>query len=249
MCSLCFKHAESSFHLFCQCQFAVNLWSWFASILNTTLQFTSFEDIWHICDRNWSPQCKIVIKACIINLFSTIWYCRNQARFNNRVVHWRSAINLIISNVHLSGSKTNKSASPDIREFMILKLFKIDIHPPKAPDIKEVIWCPPLISWVKVNTDGAATKNPQNASAGGIFRDHTGLCLGCFSQNLGPLNAFTAELIAAMLAIENAHRLNITRLWLETDSQLVAQAFNSSLMVPWSLKNRWLNCLASLRHM
>src|ERR1044072_6585490 len=40
---------------------------------------------------------------------------------------------------------------------------------------------------------------------------------------------------------------NIDNLWLETDSQLVTLAFTSSLMVPWSLRNRWLNCLVSIR--
>src|ERR1044072_8722630 len=172
MCSLCHKQVENSFHLFCQCQFALNIWNWFANLLSSNLHFNTFEEIWQICDRNWSQQCKVVIKACIINLFSTIWYCRNQARFNNKVVHWKSAINLIISNVHLSGSKTCKSASPDMREFLILITFKVDIHAPKAPDIQEVIWCPPLPVWIKDNIDGAASKNLLNASGGGIFRDH-----------------------------------------------------------------------------
>ena len=52
-----------------------------------------------------------------------------------------------------------------------------------------------------------------------------------------------------MLAIENANRLNISHLWLETDSQLVSQAFQTSHMVPWSLRNRWLNCLVTSRSM
>ena len=40
---------------------------------------------------------------------------------------------------------------------------------------------------------------------------------------------------------------NIDNLWLETDSQLVTLAFTSTLMVPWSLRNRWLNCLVFVR--
>jgi ribonuclease HI len=134
-----------------------------------------------------------------------------------------------------------------MREFTILKVFRIQVHPPKAPSVKEVFWSPPLHPWIKVNTDGAATKNPLIASAGGIFRDHNGLSLGCFSQNLSPLNAFSAELMAAMLALENAQRLNINKLWLETDSHLITLAFTSTLMVPWSFRNRWLNCLVFVR--
>lgn len=115
--------------------------------------------------------------------------------------------------------------------------------------LKEVIWCPPLINWFKANTDGAATKNPKNASAGSFLRDHNGICIGCFAQNLGPVNAFHAEFSAAMLAIEAAHKLNTSCLWLETNSKLVVLSFKSPDMVPWQLKNRWLNCLYITRTM
>jgi hypothetical protein len=48
-----------------------------------------------------------------------------------------------------------------------LKKFRINIHPPKAPIIKEVIWQPPLINWIKGNTDGAA--NSSTTAYGGLF--------------------------------------------------------------------------------
>lgn len=40
-----------------------------------------------------------------------------------------------------------------------------------------------------------------------------------------------------------AHLNNWSNLWLETDSMLVFLAFKSSKIVPWSLRNRWDNCL------
>ncbi|PNX59785.1 hypothetical protein L195_g059860, partial [Trifolium pratense] len=30
------------------------------------------EDIWKLCDLNWSPQCKVTLTAAIINLLNTI---------------------------------------------------------------------------------------------------------------------------------------------------------------------------------
>lgn len=99
LCNNCFMHSESTFHLFFQCPFAVKIWSWFANVLNTTLQFSTIDDIWKICDKNWSLQCLVVIKACIINIFSTIWFVRNQARFQNKKISWNIAINNLISNV------------------------------------------------------------------------------------------------------------------------------------------------------
>jgi len=69
---------------------------------------------------------------------------RNQARFCDEQLHWRTAINLTVSKVNLSGSKTKKYAYGSISEFRVLKVFNIIIHPPKAPDIKEVIWIAPF---------------------------------------------------------------------------------------------------------
>ena len=114
MCSSCHSQIENSFHLFFDYSFALKLWSWLSSTLNISLQFTSLEDIWLILDRGWSPQCKVVIKACIINLIKTIWYRRNQSRFQDKLIHWKTAINMIIAKVSLSGNNTNKTAARDM---------------------------------------------------------------------------------------------------------------------------------------
>lgn len=192
ICSNCLTDSETSYHLFFECSFATHSWNWLARILNISFQISNVVDIWKICDRRWSPQCKVVVQASIVNIIYAIWYRRNQARFQDRHIHWKIILNNIISCVHLSGCNTCKTSSPDMREFQIRKYFKVQIHPPKAPQIKEVIWSPPIFNWIKVNTDGAASKNPINASAGGIFRDKDGLCLGCFAQNVGDINAYHA---------------------------------------------------------
>jgi len=87
MCNCCSASIETSSHLFFECPYASRLWNWLASVLNMNLQFTSYDDVWKICDRNWSAQCKVVVKASLINMFSTIWYVRNQARFSDKIIH------------------------------------------------------------------------------------------------------------------------------------------------------------------
>jgi len=52
-----------------------------------------------------------------------------------------------------------------------------------------------------------------------------------------------------MTAIEIAHINGFSNFWLETDSQLVNLAFNSLSVVPWVLRNRWLNCMVRIRQM
>ena len=87
MCSLCFKKSESSLHLFFACSYAQKLWSWISATLNINMQFGTMEDIWKYCERPWSPQCKIVITAALVNLINTIWFARNESRFNDKVLH------------------------------------------------------------------------------------------------------------------------------------------------------------------
>jgi hypothetical protein len=54
----------------------------------------------------------------------------------------------------MAGNRSKCCAYSSISDFSNLKKFNVTIHPPKAPDIKEVIWHPPISLWVKCNTDG-----------------------------------------------------------------------------------------------
>jgi ribonuclease HI len=242
MCSLCSKHVEFSFHIFFECDFAVKLWSWFANCINLVLQFNTMEDMWKICDMNWSPRCKVVIKAAMINLINCIWYVRNQVRFHNNIINWKSAISLIIANTTMTGNNSKKVSSNSIRDFTILKSFKVTIHHTHVPEIKEILWQPPMESWLKCNIDGAYTL--ALSSCGGVFRNHEADFILGFAEPLNPLSPFHAELSGALRAIELAHYFNWKNLWLETDSSLVVSAFtDNSPFIPWNLRKRWHNSL------
>jgi len=52
-----------------------------------------------------------------------------------------------------------------------------------------------------------------------------------------------------MTAIEIAHLKGYQNVWLESDSQLVILAFKFLSVIPWSLRNRWYNCIVRLRDM
>jgi ribonuclease HI len=83
------------------------------------------------------------------------------------------------------------------------------------------------------------------AACGGTFRSHLADNLGSFADNLGFANAFRAELVGAMFAIEIAYYKGWHNLWLETDSKLVTRSFTSINIVPWDLRNRWLDFISN----
>ena len=137
------------------------------------------------------------------------------ARFNDRKIPWRSSVACIISSIALSVNLTNATASSSISEFALIKKFNINLHPPRAPQIIDVTWQPPIPHWIKCNTDGASSS--LTASCGGIFRDSAADFLLGFAENVGNENACFAEL-SAMRAIELANQNNWRFLWLESDS-------------------------------
>ncbi|MCH80179.1 ribonuclease H protein [Trifolium medium] len=248
VCNLCCKHVENSYHIFFECEFACKLWSWLAGCLNTPFVFNSLGDLWKLCDDLWSPQSKVTVIAAIVNLINTLWMVRNQARFNDKIITWKTAIEIIISNTALSGNNTKKRASSSLRDFSFLKLFDISIHHPKASFVKEVIWHPPSLNWFKCNIDGSS--NFSGSACGGIFRNHLADFQFAFAQPLGVDSPFSAELFGAILAIEYAFSNGWHNLWLESDSMLVVNAFKEPHKpVTWALRNRWNNALVLLSNM
>ncbi|XP_045806456.1 uncharacterized protein LOC123899387 [Trifolium pratense] len=154
---------------------------------------------------------------------------RNNARFHDKSTHWRNVVSWISTNTALVGNKTSMCSNSSLIDFKILKHFNINIHPPK------VFWLPPLIDWVKCNTDGASTQ--ISSACGGIFRNHLVEFICCFAENTG------------MRAIEIATDNGWRNVWLETDSTLVVLAFKSASLVPWKIRNRWNNCMYNITNM
>ena len=243
ICNLCFKKPESTKHLFFECSFANHIWSWLTSILNSNATISSNDDIINLMNKQCSPQCKVVTLSAIINAVNVIWFARNQIRFNNTKVHWRSSITRIKIDVNLSGNSTNKVSSPSITDFVILKAFNVTINPPKTPTVIEVVWQPTIFDWIKCNTDSVASGMSGLAGSGGIFRDCNADHLGSFALKVENGNALKAELVGAMTAIEVAYERNWRKLWLETDSKLVVSTFKSNSIVRWQLRQRWNQCI------
>jgi hypothetical protein len=88
-----------------------------------------------------------------------------------------------------------------MKEFVILKVLNMKIHPPK---IKEILWHTPIISWIKCNLGEAAHGSLDIEACGGVFRDYQTNFLGCYASNIDVFFALYAEFIGATLAFEIA---------------------------------------------
>lgn len=123
-------------------------------------------------NTSWSSSwVKLIISAVVINIINVIWYTRNNFKFNNVRPNLIAAVNMIIANIHLSGNLTYTVTGPAIRDFVILKAFRIDTHlTNNAPKIMKVFRHPPIHNWVKCNTDGVSQGNRGLAAWACIFQ-------------------------------------------------------------------------------
>lgn len=77
-----------------------------------------------------------------------------------------------------------------------------------------------------------------------MFEYFGSLCYVTFGgENTGLGNSLHVELSGAMRPIEIANSHQRSKLWLEADSELVIKTLNNVSLVPWKLRNRWLNCV------
>lgn len=195
VCNLCFKQSKTSQHLIFDFTYAMNIWRWLSNVLNSPSTISSLDVVLAALNKSYSPQCKTVVLSAVINTVNSIWFARNQIRFNISKIHWRFSISSIIAQVNLSGNLTHKVSSSAIADFVILKTFDVTIHHPKPPDIIEVMWQPRIFEWVKCNSDRAAVGLNGLAACGGLFRNMNADHLGSFVVNIDNGNALKAELI------------------------------------------------------
>ena len=90
-------------------------------------------------------------------------------------------------------------------------------------------WRPPPANTVKINCDGAFSKNTRSGGWGYLIRECDG---GVISSGYGKLEnigeAFHAEIIACLQALQRAADLGIQRVILETDASMVVQVAKSA---------------------
>nr|XP_009765572.1 PREDICTED: uncharacterized protein LOC104217121 [Nicotiana sylvestris] len=87
---------------------------------------------------------------------------------------------------------------------------------------KQVIWEKPPTGRVKINTDGSFRKESGKAGLGGIVRDDKGDLIIAFSLTIRGSSNNCTEVMAAKLGLQWCLQQGYNNLYLEVDSQIVA---------------------------
>ncbi|XP_058776812.1 uncharacterized protein LOC131651161 [Vicia villosa] len=242
LCSLCNTCSESSPHLFFECSFVRKIWNWFAGTLKDNRLIYNLEDCRKIMEQPWCPRAKVVVQASIACIFHQIWTTRNKNRFEDKTASWKTRVGLVNAHAKIVGDNSRRGSNSAMTNFVFHKKFGVQIHPKKPVVAKEVLWSPPLAGWLKCNIDEVVSGNHKLAACGVLCRDHQANHIFSLCDFIGSEAPEVAELMAVILAIEEAKRRNITNLWLETDCIFVVNAFKNRSMVSWKLRSRWLVC-------
>lgn len=92
----------------------------------------------------------------------------------------------------------------------------------------QIVWRPPPLGWIRLNTDDAARGVGGSAGCGGLFRGTDGHWLCGFSRHLGSCTAFVAELWGVLTGLELAWERGFRRVELHVDSTAVVHTLTVS---------------------
>lgn len=113
MCSLCGDSEETALHLFLNYRFARQIWSWLSSIILSSLDLSSFQYPFSICDKSWS----------------------SRVRFNNPRI---TVLEVLSTCLLLQPLFLEISRRATHKQFSILSAFSVIGHACKVPHIKQV---------------------------------------------------------------------------------------------------------------
>ncbi|KAL6141643.1 hypothetical protein ACLB2K_059931 [Fragaria x ananassa] len=248
-CQLCRKSFESTNHLFVTCAVSLSAWNWVASMFKL-----SFDPSMPLVDlfgdyyiATLSVSSKLLWYILICNLFWSLWIEQNRLKHDGdefKEVLFKQKLILALKE---SGSLAFVSTL-NPQSIPIFDLLGLSPLRPTTPKVVHVLWQPPPIHWVNVNTDGSFCDQAHSGYSG-IFRNRKTSFLGAFAACTHVSSAIDAEMLAVIEAVHIVWANQWHNLWLEVDSLLLLTYFNVPLSVLWLLRIAWRNCMHIARQM
>ncbi|GMI86868.1 hypothetical protein like AT4G29090 [Hibiscus trionum] len=236
-CPFCLSSAETTSHLFLHCKFTWSLWIYLFSFWKihvvmpadiTALLFIWTELLpWASSNVLWPYLPPAVIW--------TIWLMRNETVFQKkppdlcnlkflarfRLVSWFKANNpdckLSFDDIMADPSRV---CSPCTRTKIKTGVCK---------------WQPPPMGFLKLNVDGAVSRDGKSGGIGGLLRNYQGSKFLVFSESINPGTVVLGELMAIKVGISRLSSVEETkknRIIIESDSALAIAWINSTSQCP-----------------
>lgn len=92
-----------------------------------------------------------------------------------------------------------------------------------------VKWRPPNIGWIKVNSDGASSKNGDWSAIGGVLRDATGNWIEGYQRYVGRGSTLNAELWTILQGLQVAKARGYVKVVVESDCFVTLKMINDCL--------------------
>ena len=250
-CSLCREEEENAEHLLFSCKFSQECWRWLQRKLNWSSPLAGqWED--HL--MGWPKEDPKKVYGKLWNISPAIamweiWKERNRRIFSDQYLTEKallSKIEVAITEVMNSDlrKRPREEGSFSNWDAEIKKLWPLLINPPliykKKNDLARLSckWEPPPPGWKKLNFDGASRGNPGKAGIGCIIRDESGNWIAKRSKSLDMASNNIAELEAVEEGINLCIKLNIKKLIIEGDSQIIINALRKGATPNWVLNSK-----------
>ncbi|KAF9620149.1 hypothetical protein IFM89_010808 [Coptis chinensis] len=132
----------------------------------------------------------------------------------------------VLGGVMLTNASLSKSFS-NLQDKDVLNNWGIERKLRRAPRIQPCWWTLPDNGVLKLNTDGASKGNHGPAVVGVSARNSGGSFEFVYCRNIGVTTSYVSECIAILEGIEIAVSKGYTAIWVESDSKVVAAAYNT----------------------
>ncbi|XP_020598394.1 uncharacterized protein LOC110037981 [Phalaenopsis equestris] len=218
-CTFCQSHEETITHLFFDCIWVQDVWSFVIGKLRIpTMNLT-----WKVFYTSWFDWRGSNLQDIPNIVAWFVWMARNQAKHDNS---------------HLDPIRVGLNCIAFINKLIKFKKFEavLEIGPFLKPHISKVVtiwWTLPKFGWTKINIYGS--HKSQSAGIGGVFRNHEGKCILYFQSPVNAFDSLEAECQAIFWAITLARSCLLDQLWVESDSLQLVNIIHGYSDTPWNL--------------
>lgn len=239
-CNCCnAANEESMAHILVYGDIAKKVWNFFSGLCGIRCFMGHLNHVliswWQSHPNSDSNVCSWLSRLLPALILWEIWCARNKSRFEDVNMSSNAIIHKVLSQASNIAISFSLSFTRSQDNNYLMDIFHLAPKPFLIPKIRMVLWVPPNVDEIKLNTDGVSRGNPGIASGGGVFRNHKGDFVLGFSHFYGCHSNMMAEAMAARdgLILAQAHGFN--RVWLEIDSQVLLRILIREYHIPWAV--------------